>query len=115
MDIESMKISDVWILIAEKASANKSYIEGMNISYGIELSGEEANEYTLNFSDGDFEISEGINSEVDCKLELSDKNFKKLVNGKLNTTSAFMMGKLKVKGNIGLALKLEKLLKMYFN
>jgi len=31
--------------------------------------------------------------------------------GKLSPTTAFMLGKLKIKGNMGLAMKLEKLLK----
>lgn len=41
------------------------------------------------------------------------KEFQKLLQGDLNSTTAFMTGRLKVKGNIGLALKLESILKKY--
>lgn len=115
MDIESMKVEEIWNLLEETAKTNQEAVEGMKTdTYGFKLSGDEAGEYTLDFESGDVKISEGLEDETDCTLELSDKNFKKLVNGNLNATSAFMMGKVKVKGNIGLALKLEKLLKTLF-
>ncbi|NLA04878.1 MAG: SCP2 sterol-binding domain-containing protein, partial [Firmicutes bacterium] len=37
-------------------------------------------------------------------------DFGSLLDGKLNATSAFMAGKLKVKGDMGLAMKLQSLL-----
>lgn len=115
MQIESMKIVDIWKLLEEKAKANPEAVKDMKTdTYGFKLSGDEAGEYTLDFESGDVEVIESLKNETDCTLELSDKNFKKLVNGNLNATSAFMTGKVKVKGNIGLALKLEKLLKRLF-
>jgi len=115
MDIEAMKISEIWNLLEEKAKNNQEAIKNMkSVTYGFEISGDEAGKYTLEFDLGDVKINEGLQEETDCTLELNDKNFKKLVNGNLNATSAFMMGKIKVKGNIGLALKLEKLLKTLF-
>lgn len=115
MDIESMKITDIWTLLEEKAKANQEAVEDMKTdTYGFKISGDEAGEYTLDFDSGDVTVSDSLKDDTDCTLELTDKNFKKLVNGNLNATSAFMMGKVKVEGNIGLALKLEKLLKTLF-
>jgi putative sterol carrier protein len=48
--------------------------------------------------------------EADCTVRISLENFLKLVEGDLNPTMAFMMGKLKVDGDMGLAMKLSKLL-----
>ncbi len=110
-----MKVTEVWELLEEKAKANQEATEDMGTyTYGFELSGEEAGEYTLDFDAGSVKVVNQLEEKTDCTLQLSDANFKKLVNGKLNATSAFMMGKIKVKGNIGLALKLEKLLKKIF-
>ncbi|MGA9173790.1 MAG: SCP2 sterol-binding domain-containing protein [Thermoactinomyces sp.] len=44
---------------------------------------------------------------------MSAEDFKDLLSGNLSGTAAFMTGKLKVKGNIGLALKLENILRQY--
>ena len=48
--------------------------------------------------------------EADCTIRMSLENFLKLVEGDLNPTMAFMMGKLKVDGDMGLAMKLSKLM-----
>ncbi|PAA61389.1 hypothetical protein BOX15_Mlig019735g2, partial [Macrostomum lignano] len=47
----------------------------------------------------------------DCELILSEATFMDLVAGKVNAQKAFMSGQLKLKGNIMLSQKLEKLLK----
>ncbi|MCT4555069.1 MAG: SCP2 sterol-binding domain-containing protein [Pelagimonas sp.] len=49
--------------------------------------------------------------DTDCTLRLSRKNLEKLLAGDLNPMTATMMGKLKVSGDIGLAMKFAQLLK----
>ncbi|HYE48219.1 MAG TPA: SCP2 sterol-binding domain-containing protein [Azospirillaceae bacterium] len=51
---------------------------------------------------------DGDAPDTTLKIKLDD--FVKLVNGKLNPTLAFTMGKLKVQGNMGIALKLSSML-----
>ncbi|MDA0367457.1 MAG: SCP2 sterol-binding domain-containing protein [Proteobacteria bacterium] len=48
--------------------------------------------------------------EADCTITLTFENFKKLVDGDLNPTTAFMMGKLKIDGSMSIAMKLQGLL-----
>ena len=43
--------------------------------------------------------------EVDCTIRLSIENFKKLVAGDLNPMFAYTMGKLKIDGSLGIAMK----------
>jgi putative sterol carrier protein len=47
----------------------------------------------------------------DVTMILGKGDFVKMFAGQLNATSAFMSGKLKIKGDLGLAMKLEKLVK----
>jgi Putative sterol carrier protein len=48
--------------------------------------------------------------DVDCTIRISAENLKKLMDGRLNPMLAFTMGKLKVDGSMGVAMKLAQLL-----
>lgn len=48
-------------------------------------------------------------NEADVTLIISEDNFEGLIAGSLNPQMAFMMGKLKIDGDMGLALKLGDL------
>ncbi|MFC5604143.1 SCP2 sterol-binding domain-containing protein [Sporosarcina koreensis] len=113
MKLEEMTMEQIWTEIDAQLGANNGPVEGMNASYSFDLSGEDGGMYGLKFAGGEAETFRGDPGEVDCALKMSVGDFKKLLGGNLNSTAAFMMGKLQVKGNIGLALKLENLLKQY--
>ncbi|ELU18275.1 hypothetical protein CAPTEDRAFT_166703 [Capitella teleta] len=49
--------------------------------------------------------------EANVNMILNAENFVKMFAGKLNPTTAFMSGKLKIKGDLGMAMKLEKIMK----
>lgn len=46
----------------------------------------------------------------DCTMTCNSDKFVEMFSGKLKPTAAFMSGQLKIKGNMALALKLEKLM-----
>lgn len=48
--------------------------------------------------------------ETDCTIRISRENLGKLLTGKLNPMSGVMTGKLKISGNMGIAMKLGQLL-----
>lgn len=113
LNIDTMTISDIWKEIEKRANDYPEYVENINASYIVKLSGEEKTTYSLIFKkEGTTVIKEELD-DADCVLSMNTKSFKKLLQGNLNTTAAFMSGKLKVKGNIGLALKLEEALKKF--
>ena len=47
--------------------------------------------------------------DADCTITSSQETFERIVDGALNPTSAYMTGKLKIKGDMGAAMKLQKL------
>ncbi len=48
--------------------------------------------------------------DADCTITVSMSDFKAIVSGQMDPTMAFMSGKLKVAGDMGLAMKLQPLL-----
>ncbi len=49
--------------------------------------------------------------EADCVVTVNPKDFENVINGSLNPMMAFMSGKIKVKGDMGVVMKIQGLLK----
>lgn len=65
------------------------------------------------FLDGKSEpnaVSDGSGQTADCTIRLSLDTFERIVARQLDPTSAFMQGKLRVSGDLGLAMKLSPIL-----
>jgi putative sterol carrier protein len=79
---------------------------GMNNSYVFAIEG--AGTWTVKVADGKVTVDEG-DTGGDCTISTSAETFKKVVKGEQNPTAAYMSGKLKIKGDMGAAMKLQKL------
>jgi putative sterol carrier protein len=79
---------------------------GMNNSYVFDIDG--AGAWTVRVQDGQVSVDEGA-GDADCTISVSEENFAKIIAGEQNATTAYMSGKLKVKGDMGAAMKLQKL------
>ena len=55
-------------------------------------------------------VSDGTGKSADCTISVTLETFEKMVKGELDGTSAFMQGKLRVAGDMGLAMKLGPVL-----
>ena len=79
---------------------------GMHNSYLFDIEG--AGQWFVNVADGSIEVNDG-SGDADCTISTSEENFMKIVSGEQNPTTAYMTGKLKIKGDMGAAMKLQKL------
>lgn len=111
--IEEYSLAEAMKKIEEVLNQNPGPIEGLNAIYQYNITGEEEGTYQLHLSDGAAKVAEGAETEADCTLTLSLASFRQLLLGKLNGTVAFMSGKLKIKGDIGKAIKMEGILRQY--
>ena len=79
---------------------------GMTSSYLFDIDG--AGQWKVDVDDGKVTVTEGA-GEADTTLSASEETFQKIASGEQNATAAYMTGKLKIKGDMGAAMKLQKL------
>jgi putative sterol carrier protein len=79
---------------------------GLNASYRFDIDG--AGSWLVEVDDGKVSVSEN-GGDADTIISTSAETFMKIAGGEQNPTSAYMSGKLKVSGDMGQALKLQKL------
>jgi len=79
---------------------------GMTNSYVFDIDG--AGTWKVDVDDGKVTVSEG-GGDADATISASEETFQKIAAGEQNATTAYMTGKLKIKGDMGAAMKLQKL------
>jgi putative sterol carrier protein len=88
------------------ARADASKLAGMSNSYLFDIEGE--GQWLVTVADGSLNVAEGA-GDADATITTSGETFDKIVSGEQNPTTAYMTGKLKIKGDMGAAMKLQKL------
>jgi putative sterol carrier protein len=104
---------EVFEQIQQSLTANPARTGGIQAVYQFNLSGDDPGVYQIILRPDEAMVVEGEPEKPDCTLELTADDFKDLVAGKLNGTIAFMTRQLRVKGDVGLAIKLQSLLGAY--
>jgi putative sterol carrier protein len=89
-----------------ESRVDESKTAGMNNSYLFDIDG--AGQWVVAVDDGRVTVSEG-GGEADTTIQTSEENFLAISRGELNPTTAYMTGKLKIRGDMGAAMKLQKL------
>ena len=75
-------------------------------TYAFDIS--DAGQWTVSGGDNGLTVAEGL-GEADVTITASEEVFMRIVSGEQNPTTAYMTGKLKMKGDMGAAMKLQKL------
>ena len=82
---------------------------GMNAVYQYCIEGDGGGDWNCVIANGALTVNEGKNDSPNVSLTMAESDFLDLVNGKLNGQMAFMAGKLKITGEMALAMKLGAL------
>jgi putative sterol carrier protein len=80
---------------------------GVNNTYVFDIAG--AGVWTVAVRGDSLDVTEGDTGRGDVTISTSAENFERIVSGEQNPTTAYMTGKLKIKGDMGAAMKLQKL------
>jgi len=91
---------------------NKDAAAGMNAVYQFDITGEGGGKYYAEIKDGELTMAEGEHENPSITLTMAAQDYVDMVEGKLNGQMAFMTGKLKIKGDMSLAMKLNTLFKL---
>jgi putative sterol carrier protein len=97
-------VNEFFETLPEKVTADR--IAGMTNSYVFDIEG--AGAWTVAIADGTLTVTDGA-GDADCTISTSEESFEKIMSGEQNATTAYMTGKLKIKGDMGAAMKLQKL------
>jgi putative sterol carrier protein len=99
-----MAAADFFASLGSRVDASK--IAGMNNSYLFDIEGE--GQWLVQVADGAVTVTDGA-GDADATISTTAETFDKIVSGEQNPTTAYMTGKLKIKGDMGAAMKLQKL------
>jgi putative sterol carrier protein len=90
-----------------KLGAKPSMIAGMDCVYQFKV-GESS--YNVTLKEGKAAVAAGEAPSPNCTVTMAEGDFLDMISGKLNGQMAFLTGKLKVAGDMALALKLGSFL-----
>lgn len=66
--------------------------------------------WLVDVKNGNGSVKKGGRGRADCTFTVKDKHLVDLMNGKLQPQSAFFAGKLKITGNMSLAMRLQQIM-----
>jgi len=109
-ETRAMTIAELLEKLKAQIAANPAKIANLKATYQFELTGEGGGTYHAVFDNGQYEIGEGPVENPGCTITMATSDFFALLERKLNPMAAFMSGKLKIRGDMGQAMKLHQLL-----
>jgi putative sterol carrier protein len=88
---------------------NKEAAKGLTAVYQFDLTGEKAAQYHVIIENETCTVKEGKHASPHITITMAGQDYLDMVNGKLNPQMAFMSGKLKMAGDMGLAMRMQSL------
>jgi len=95
-----------------KQRLTKEKAQKINASYLFDIGGDEGGKWSVDLTKPTDWVTKGsADTQAQCTITVGKaEDWVALATGKMNPTMAFMQGKIKVKGDMSLALKLQSLL-----
>ncbi len=87
---------------ADKAGATRAVFQ-------FNLSGEGGGNWNVSVANGACKVTEGKASKADVTIAMAANDFAKMIAGELQPVAAFMQGKIRLQGDMAMAMKLQEL------
>ncbi|HEY2483752.1 MAG TPA: SCP2 sterol-binding domain-containing protein [Candidatus Binataceae bacterium] len=88
---------------------NKEAAKGLNAIYQFDLSGDGGGKWHVIINNDSCEVKEGPAASPSITISMTAQDYLDMLSGKLNGQMAFMTGKLRIAGDMGLALRMQSL------
>jgi len=85
---------------------------GMNATFQFDITGDGGGQWYVKFTDGQPEIAQGTAENPNITMTADAENWLKIAKGELGGQTAFLTGKLKIKGDMSLAMKLQSVFQL---
>ncbi len=101
-----------WLPEQNKAAdpAQKAKVKGINAVIQVVLTGDGGGEYYMELAAGDFKTAKGKAASPNMTITQAVVDWREINAGRLNPQMAFMSGKIKVSGDMSLAMKLGSIM-----
>ena len=87
--------------------------QGVDAVIHFKFTGEEAGEWNTTIKDGKVEVAQGIpRKQPNMTLTADSNDYVKIITGEMDGMQAFMQGKIKLAGDLNLAMKLMQMFKI---
>jgi putative sterol carrier protein len=93
------------------AGLDENAAKGLHAAIQFNLSGVHGGGWFITVKDGKATVTKGSASSPSVTIAMTDRDYVDLATGTLDRQMAFMSGKLKISGNMELAMKLQTLFK----
>ncbi len=100
-------VQEVFDVLPSRVNAEQA--KGINAKIQFDLSGEGGGQWVVGIADGQVTAQPGTAPGPNVTISASTGDYLAIINGDLNAMNAFMQGKVKVKGDMGLVMKLQGL------
>jgi putative sterol carrier protein len=99
--------------LVQKVETDPAGLKGVHGVYQFNIIGENGGTYQVKVQDQELEYTEGTPYTAHSTFSLSANHFEKLFKGELNPVMAVMSGKVKIKGDLSRAKKLQNVVHYY--
>lgn len=94
---------------AMTARFNPSRARGVNAIVQIKAAGEGGGAYVVTIKDGAVDLAEGAIPNPSVTVDVEAQDWVQILSGELDPTAAFMAGKLRISGDLGVMLRFQQI------
>lgn len=91
------------------ARFNPARARGVNATVQIKAAGEGGGTYLVTIKDGTVNLSEVADANPNVTVDVAAQDWVDILSGELDPTTAFMAGKLRISGDLGVMLRFQQI------